>query len=218
MLFLAFILRLVWLTFLYLLLAAFPCYRSSEPVNGSPAKTVSIFETFAAATRGCNFSCVANFSLPKYSICLHFCWSDSLFSNSSIYFSRLIISWLFFVLFLTLLVFKCLNLWSYYPDAQPTSLLCVQQWNYSFIFCVVIYVASLMSIIGCNHAGLWWDWLGDELYWEQIWIAKWWIQWCGIFYFFWQLISRTGPYYLKKPYDVCWNYGGCRYWGRKRRE
>lgn len=96
MLFLAFILRLVWLTFLYLLLAAFPCYRSSEPVNGSPAKTVSIFETFAAATRGCNFSCVANFSLPKYSICLHFCWSDSLFSNSSIYFSRLIVSWLFF--------------------------------------------------------------------------------------------------------------------------
>ena len=158
--------------------------------------------------------------LNKYCQLRHTRWF-SLFFFVPLYnqpLSRLIISWLFFVLFLTLLVFKCLNLWSYYPDAQPTSLLCVQQWNYSFIFCVVIYVASLMSIIGCNHAGLWWDWLGDELYWEQIWIAKWWIQWCGIFYFFWQLISRTGPYYLKKPYDVCWNYGGCRYWGRKRRE
>jgi len=46
---------------LYLPLAAFTCYRPSEPVNGPPAEAVNLFETFAAATRGYNFSCVANF-------------------------------------------------------------------------------------------------------------------------------------------------------------
>jgi hypothetical protein len=34
------------------LLAAFACYRPSELVNGPAAEAVSIFETFAAATRG----------------------------------------------------------------------------------------------------------------------------------------------------------------------
>lgn len=37
------------------LLAAFPCYRPSEPVNGPPAKAVTILETVAAAKGGCNY-------------------------------------------------------------------------------------------------------------------------------------------------------------------
>lgn len=47
------------------LLAALPCYRPSEPVNGPPAKAVTILETVAAAKGGFNFLAYATYLLSK---------------------------------------------------------------------------------------------------------------------------------------------------------
>jgi hypothetical protein len=82
-----------WL--LYLSLAAFSCYGPSELVNGPQAEAVGLFEAFAAATRGCNFSCLTKIQI-LHIIRLHFAVPFSLFIYKFLFVELLLVFLIYF--------------------------------------------------------------------------------------------------------------------------